>query len=124
MDCHAQIHMAALHAEPGYNSVVPGLGMLCYNPELNLLTAVGAYQNSVGKQTNYIVGGRYLGAIDGVRYGYIAGFVDGYPVGAGKPIPMAAGIVSIPLQGGELHLTLIPPVPHYTPMLVQFSVSF
>jgi hypothetical protein len=122
MDCLPQLHVAAIHAEPGYNSVVPGLAILC--KEDNVLLSTGIYQNSIGKRSNYIVGGQYLGSINKIRYGYIAGIVDGYAVNDGNAIPMAAAIVSIPLDNMQIHLTFIPPVPHYTPMLVQFSVSF
>ena len=125
MDCLPQLHIAAIHAEPGYNSVVPGIAVLCSLPELNnLIGSIGTYQNSIGKRSNYIVGGQYLGHVGTIKYGYIVGFVDGYPIRDGAPIPMGAAIVSIPMQEGQLHLTIIPPVPHYTPMLVQFSVSF
>ena len=124
MDCLPQLHIAAIHAEPGYNSVVPGIAVLCETELKDLIVSAGIYQNQIGKRSNYIVGGQYLGAINGVRYGYIAGFVDGYQIRDKAPIPMGALIASIPMQEGSIHLTIIPPVPHYTPMLVQFSVSF
>jgi hypothetical protein len=122
IDCQPQLHIAAIHAEAGYRTAVPGLALLCINDELIL--SVGAYQNSIGKHSNYIVGGMYLGAVGSIRYGVIAGAVDGYQINNGNAIPMAAGIVSFPFMGHSMHLTLIPPVPNYTPALVQVSLSF
>ena len=122
IDCQPQLHIAAIHAEAEYRSFVPGLAMLCVDGAH--IVSVGAYQNSLGAASIYAVGGLYLGKVGRVRYGFIAGIVNGYPVGNGDFIPMAAGVISFPFMGETGHITIVPPVEKYSPALVQFSVSF
>ena len=123
MDCLPQLDIAAIHAEAGYNSVVPGIGILCENDKLIL--AAGRFHNSVNTMSNYAVAGTYLGQVGKIHYGVIGGVIDGYSnANNGYIIPMAAGVVTIPMTGYELHTTIVPPVPNYTPAFVQFSISF
>lgn len=123
IDCTPQIHVAAIHAEAGYRSEVPGLGILCVKEDLIL--SAGRYSNSVGTMSNYAVVGTYLGTISGIRYGIVGGTVNGYAAtNGGDYMPMAAAVATIPLNGFNIHLTMVPRVPNYTPAFVQFSITF
>lgn len=123
IDCQPQLHMVAIHAQAGYRDAVPGLAVLCVKDQTEIIS-VGAYQNSLGAPSQYAVGGRYLGQVGSVRFGFIAGIVNGYPVGNGDYIPMAAAVASVGLWGQTLHMTIVPPVEKYSPALVQLSISF
>lgn len=122
IDCQPQIHVAAVHIAAEYRSFVPGLAVLCTKEDL--IASAGVYQNSLGSQSIYLVGGMYLGHVGKVRYGLIAGAVNGYLVGNGDFIPMAAGVVSFPMLGTFVHLAFVPAVTNYSPALIQISFSF
>jgi hypothetical protein len=118
MDCLPQLHVAAIHAEAGYNTATPGIGVLCSDGVYML--GAGVYRNSVSKHSNYAIGGKYLGRINSVTYGIVGGMVDGYAARNGHFIPLA-GVV---LTYKQLHLMLVPPVHKQSPALVEFSFTF
>jgi hypothetical protein len=118
MDCLPQIHVAAIHAEAGYNTATPGIGVLCSDGVY--LLGAGVYRNSVSKHSNYAIGGKYMGHINGVSYGLVGGMVDGYAARDGHFIPLA-GVV---LTYKQLHLMLVPAVPSQSPALVEISFTF
>lgn len=112
------MHVAAYHAEAGYNNDVPGAGVLCIK-EGHILAA-GTYVNSVYKRSNYAVVGHYITT----HFAVIGGVVDGYKVDGGIT-PLLAGVVSIPVTKSiAAHVLLIPPVPNLTPATAQLSISW
>lgn len=119
MHCLPQIHVAAIHAQAGFRSDVPGLGVLCRN-DGDAVIGAGGYSNSIGKFSAYAIAGYEPFRIGSVRFGAIAGVVNGYGRGV---TPMAAAVASIPFNWGEMHIVLIPPVPRVTPLTVQFSFT-
>lgn len=121
IDCSPQLHVAAIHAEAGYNTSVPGLGVLCVAD--TLIIGAGSFQNSVGHASNYAVVGEYLGHAGPLRLGYIIGAIDGYPRNDYKPMPWAAAVATYPLPWGAVHMTAVPAVSGYTPAFVQFSIT-
>lgn len=120
MDCTPQLHTVAIHAQAGFETAVPGIGILCTQD--SILAGVGTYHNSIGKQSNYALGGGYFATLGRIRFGAAAGVVDGYALNGGCT-PMGVAIVSFPVAGVDVHLTLIPHVPKITPALVQFSFT-
>jgi hypothetical protein len=120
--CLPQLHIVAIHAESQYKTEVPGLAVLCTKD--NRVVSIGVYQNSLGGQSSYAVAGTYLGNIGKVKYGIVVGTVDGYPLNNGNFIPMAAAIATIHFKEFNVHLTMVPSVPNYTPAFIQISVTF
>lgn len=119
-DCLPHIHVAAVHAERGYHSGIPGIGVLCRKNEL--LVGAGVYQNSVKgdgprKTTAYVAGGWQPLQLRGVRAGLIVGLATGYRPG---PVPLAAGFVS----WRHVHFILIPPVKDVTPATAAVSFTW
>jgi len=79
MDCMPQIHTVAIHAEAGYNTSVPGLGVLCVTDSKENFVGAGSYRNSIGNASDYAVAGTYIFTISEIRYGIVGGLVTGYP---------------------------------------------
>ena len=76
LDCLPQIHVAAIHAQAGYNGDTPGLGVICRNDDT--LLGAGFYRNSIAKHSNYATVGYQPFTAAGVRLGAFAGVVNGY----------------------------------------------
>ena len=122
MDCLPHIHTVAIHAEPGFRSVVPGIGVLCRKNDL--LLGAGRYFNSVGRPSNYLITGYQPWHIGSVRFGAVAGVDDGYPFRDGHVIPLAAAVMSIPLSWGDAHVLILPTVGKTSPLTFQLSFTF
>lgn len=105
MDCLPHIHVAALHAEPGYRTATPGIGILC--KQADTLLGAGLYSNSIGNLSKYAFAGWQPLQLGQVKLGVIAGVVDGYRMNNGGATPMAALVASYK----HIHLTLIPGTP-------------
>lgn len=125
IDCAPQLHLAALHERPGYEYAVPGIGLLCETPAL--FAGAGTYSNSVRRQSNYAMAGRYFYSTQNLRIGAMVGVVDGYRRD-GAYIPMAAVVVSWPLwRGAAGNLSAFPAVASSamdSPSTVQISIIF
>lgn len=120
MDCLPHFHVAAYHADAGYNNDTPGAGVLCaLSPDVRL--AAGTYFNSIRKQSAYAGAAWQPWGVGPLRVGAYAGVVTGYRAGA---MPFAAAVASIPAGRAELHLIGIPAVPDVTPATAELSVSF
>lgn len=117
MDCLPHIHVAAYHAEAHYRNDVPGLGILCR--ETNSIAGVGSFSNSIGRQSNYAIIGKYLFSWGPVRFGAVGGAIDGYDINGGRAIPMGALIASYK----HAHFTFVPPVESLSPMTIQVSFT-
>ncbi len=113
-DCLPHIHVAAIHAEPGFRSSTPGLGALCTFDEF--MAGAGAFKNSLGDTSAYAAVGAQPWRLGPVKVGAIIGGVTGYPQ---SPTVMAAGFVSV----GPVHLTLIPKLPGKTPLTLGLSFT-
>ena len=114
MDCLPHLHLVAIHAERGYRSEIPGIGVLCR--EKKSLVGGGVYRNSVHRETAYLAAGWQPVEAGMMRLGVIAGMASGY---RDYPVPIAAGFVSI----GHLHLTLVPKVRNTTPATLGISFT-
>ena len=120
IDCAPQVHVAALHAEAGYNGSTPGVGLLC-PIAANTRLAVGTYRNSLRKQTNYAgVVWQPLHA-GPIRVGAMAGVMTGYQR---DYTPMAAMAFTLPVRSIELHLVAVPAVQGTSPATAALSFSF
>jgi hypothetical protein len=115
MDCLPQIHVAAIHAEAGYNTATPGIGMLCSDG--TYILGAGAFRNSVSQKSSYAIGGHYFGAINGIQFGFVAGIINGYATA--KVLPLGGLVASYK----QLHLLFAPPVSGQSPALVEFSIT-
>ena len=112
MDCLPQLHVAAIHAEAGFNSFTPGLGVLCRKKDY--LAGAGVYHNSIRKTSAYAIIGWQPWEVAGVKFGVVVGVATGYY----QPImPMAAGAISY--RG--VNLLLIPRVQGVTPATLALS---
>jgi hypothetical protein len=111
MDCDLQLHLLALHSEPGFEYRVPGVGAYCKHP--NFLLGVGSYSNSIQKRSNYVIAGKqlssFMAVVGGVSTGYIR---DITPIG---------GLL---FTYQNHHLMVIPRVPNETPWVIQYSITF
>jgi hypothetical protein len=105
MDCLPHIHVAAIHAESGFSSATPGLGILC--KQTDTLLGAGVYSNSIGNLSKYAFAGWRPLQIDAIKLGVIVGVVDGYRMNNGGAAPMAALVASYK----HINLTLIPGTP-------------
>jgi hypothetical protein len=79
--------------------------------------------NSIGGVSNYLAMGYQPWRIGSIRLGAIGGIVDGYTFNDGGFMPMAAGMISYPLNWGEAHLIVIPLIAGVTPLTFQFSFT-
>jgi hypothetical protein len=119
-DCAIQLHVAAYHAEPGYNNDTPGIGALCpINGDWSL--AAGTYFNSVRKQSAYAGAAWQPLKLGPVKAGLYGGLVTGYSEGA---MPFAAAVLSFNLwRGVDAHLIAVPKVEGLTPATAALSFS-
>jgi len=119
MDYLPHIHVAALHSEPGYRSVVPGIGVL--GTDGPWLIGAGVYRNSNpgGNLSTYFMGGAQPLRIGPVKIGAVAGMVNGYERANGKFAPFIAGVAS----WGHQHLTIMPPYAKEKPWVIQYSFT-
>lgn len=101
MDCLPQIHTIAIHAEAGFRSAVPGIGVLCREREY--LTGAGVYSNSIGKPSAYAIAGWQRKVGDDLRVGFVVGAASGY-----RPHAIAVGALMVSYN--NLHFTVIPKI--------------
>ncbi len=125
MDCLPQIHMVAIHSEPGYRSLVPGVGLLCEKD--SYILGGGQYSNSIGRMSAYVMVGKYLFEYDSTRIGAIAGGVTGYDTGTPMgSAPLAGMTLTKEVHWGPIHsinALLVPKVQGLTPAFVQFNLT-
>ena len=114
MDCLPHFHLVALHAERGYRSEIPGIGILCRQDQY--LVGGGVYRNSIHRDTAYLAAGWQPVQFGMLRLGALAGMATGY---RDYPVPVAAGLISI----GHIHLTLVPKVRDTTPATLAISFT-
>lgn len=120
IDCAPQIHIAAYHAQAGYNSDTPGIGLLC-PIATDTRAAVGTYRNSLGGQSAYAAAVWQPLRLGPLRVGAMAGMATGY---RREFTPMAALAISVPVRTLELHLLAVPAVSNASPATAAMSVSF
>lgn len=118
--CAIQLHIAAYHAEPGYNDSTPGVGLLCPITD-DWRLAAGTYYNSLRTQSVYAGAAWQPVRLGPVKTGVFAGVVTGYRDTA---IPFAGLALSAPMGPLEAHLLVIPEVQDVSPATMAFSVSF
>jgi hypothetical protein len=115
MDCLPHIHVAAIHADHGYRSFTPGLGVMC---ESKVLLGAGAYKNSLGDLSTYAAAGYQPWKLGALKIGALAGVATGYK--HYDVVPLAAVLVSYK----NLHFTFIPEVKTKTPAVLGLSFTF
>ena len=118
--CAIQLHIAAYHAEPGYNNDTPGAGFLCPVSD-HWRLAAGTYYNSLREQSVYAGAAWQPVRLGPVKTGVFAGMVSGYK---DEAVPFAALALSAPMGPVEAHLMVIPEVEDVSPATLAFSVSF
>lgn len=123
MDCLPHIHMAAWHAEPGFRSATPGLGVLCDTDWQALRAGAGVFRNSEGAASAYGVGVFQPLRWGPLRVGVAGGGVTGYR--RHEVLPLGGLAVSI-RQSPDLehHFLGIPRVRGVSPVTVQYSITF
>lgn len=124
MECLPHIHTVAIHAEAGYHSVTPGIGVFCR--ENNLVLGTGIYANSEKTisrlYSKYAFVGYQPFTLNTVKIGGIIGVVNNYKQYNYGWGPLAAFVISTPVSFGETHITYIPKT-GYNPTTIQLSFS-
>ena len=115
MDCLPHIHVAALHAEQGYRSFVPGLGAFCRDGDT--LLGAGVFKNSIGNTSAYFVGGLQPLRFGSVKAGAVLGAATGYYHAV---VPLGAAVLSYK----HIHLSVIPKVEGKAPATLAFSFTW
>ena len=114
--CDMQLDLAAYHSQPGYEWVVPGVGLIC-GP---LVT--GIMRNSIRNPSFYAALKWQPIKIGKWRIGVMGGGITGYGHGFE---PLGAFVLSRDLTPTTTaHVTIIPHVEGKSPMVMQFSISF
>lgn len=104
------------------HNTTPGLGVM--RRQDNWLLGAGVFRNSVGRWAAYGYGG-YQWPVGPVRVGGIAGATHRYNYNDGGIVPLAAGVVTIPLrERWSLDLVAIPRVRDYSYATLNVSVSW
>lgn len=123
MDCSVQVHALAIHSEPGYESVVPGIGLLCEREQW--FGAMGQYSNSIRRASIYATAGWYATEFGQFRVGVVAGAATGYREGA-QAVPLGGVVLSAKVNWGpvnSINALLVPKVEGLTPAFVQFNFT-
>jgi hypothetical protein len=120
MDCLPQVHVAAAHSQPGRESFVPGLGLMCSDDDMRY--GVGAYQNSKGKGTVYATAGWMPFGLGPAMVGAAVGLATGYDV----PVAPIGGLaVQLPLAWGDIYALAMPRTSRSPAVLgLSFTVRF
>jgi hypothetical protein len=121
--CGLNVHVAAWHNEPGFESVTPGIGVVCDTKWTDVRAAGGVFRNSIGRTSVYVGGSWQPLHLGPVRAGVFGGVITGYPRAA--VMPMAAGLVSVRVAPRvDAHITVLPTVKGTTPLTVAVSVEY
>jgi hypothetical protein len=121
--CGLNVHVAAWHNEPGFESVTPGIGVVCDTKWTDVRAAGGVFRNSIGRTSVYVGGSWQPLHLGPVRVGAFGGVITGYPRAA--VMPMAAGLVSVRITPRiDAHVTVLPTVKGTTPLTVALSVEY
>jgi hypothetical protein len=122
---HLVLHVHSLHestSDPDITDRTPGLGVMRRTSEHWLLGA-GVFRNSIGRTSGYLVGGKQW-ELGPVRAGGLAGLTHNYRGNDGGLVPLAAGLVTVPI-GDRLALEFIaiPRVRDYSYATLNLSLS-
>ena len=123
---HAVAHLHSIHegtSDPAITDHTPGLGVMRRTTEHWLLGA-GVFRNSIGRTSGYVVGGKQW-EFGPVRIGGLGGLTHNYRGNDGGLVPMAAGLVTVPL-GERLaaEFILIPRVRDYSYATFHMAASW
>jgi hypothetical protein len=119
--CAVLLHLASLHAAPGFSGDTPGAGLMCESGAY--MVGAGQFKNSIGRASRYAVGGLTLGGVGPLKLGAVVGVIDGYKPG-GRWQPVAAGLVSVDMgRGLGLRFLAIPRVSGVSPATLHLAVS-
>jgi hypothetical protein len=109
-------------SEVELHNTTPGIGLL--RRQDGWLAGAGVFRNSLGRWAGYGYGG-YQWEVGPVLAGGIAGATHHYNANRGGIVPLAAGVVTVPLSGRcALDLIAIPRVANYTYATLNLSVSW
>ena len=109
-------------SETYLHNTTPGIGLL--RRQEHWLVGAGVFRNSLGRWAGYGYGG-YQWPVGPVRVGGIAGVTHHYDANNGGIVPLAAGVVTIPLSRRlAVDLIAIPRVANYTYATLNVSISW
>jgi hypothetical protein len=119
----AQVYSLHEHtASVDLHNTTPGLGLL--RRQDGWLAGAGVFRNSLGRWAGYGYDG-YQWPVGPVLVGGVAGITHHYDANAGGPVPLAAGVVTLPLSKKvALDLVAIPHVANYTYTTLNVSLSW
>jgi hypothetical protein len=124
---HLSLQAYSFHehtSEIELHNTTPGIGLL--RRQDRWLAGAGVFRNSVGRWAGYGYGG-YQWPVGPVLAGGIAGVTHHYNFNNGGLVPLAAGVVTVPLNKARtvaLDFVAIPRVTNYTYATLNVSVAF
>lgn len=109
-------------SEVDLHNTTPGIGVL--RRQDGWLAGAGVFRNSLGRWAGYGYGG-YQWPVGPLRLGGIAGATHHYNANHGGIVPLAAGVVTIPLSDRwAIDLVAIPRVANYTYATLNVSIAW
>lgn len=97
-----------------------GLGLEV--PMGGYLVGLGAYKNSLGRTSRYIVAEKCIFPSGPICLGALSGFVDGYYLNGGNFIPMVAPTVTVDMGSMGLRLIYAPEIDKSMPAVVSIQL--
>lgn len=123
---HLTLQLYSLHehtAQDDLTNETPGIGLM-RRTETHWLAGAGIFRNSIGRTAGYGYVGKQW-PLGRVLAGGIAGVTHHYYFNDGGLVPLAAAVVTVPLNDRwSIDLIGIPRVRDYTYATVNFSVSW
>ena len=122
---HLAVQAYSFHehtSEVELHNTTPGIGVL--RRQDDWLAGAGVFRNSLGRWAGYGYGG-YQWPIGPLRVGGIAGVTHHYNANNGGIVPLAGGLVTVPLGGRwEADFVAIPRVANYTYATLNVSLAW
>jgi hypothetical protein len=123
---HLTLQLYSLHEHTSRDELTnetPGIGVMRRTSD-HWLAGAGVFRNSVGNTAGYGYVGKQW-PVGRVLAGGIAGLTHNYRFNHGGLVPLAAGVVTVPLaENWSLELIGIPRVKNYSYTTLNFSVSW
>lgn len=123
---HLSLQLHSLHehtTEVDLHDDTPGIGVMRITPGL-WLTGAGVFRNSLARTAGYAYVGKQW-PIGKIQVGGIAGLTHHYNFNNGGIVPLAAGMVTIPLHDRwAIDILGIPRIDGYTYTTVHFALRW
>jgi hypothetical protein len=123
---HLVVHAHSFHertADPDITDRTPGLGLM-WRTDRHWLVGGGVFRNSIGRTSGYLIGGKQW-EWGPVRVGGLGGLTHNYRGNDGGPVPLAAGLVTVPVgERRALEFIAIPRVRDFSYATLHLAASW